>query len=176
MLTGRRPEAGPDLAGRPEYDPAVTTLRQRELAKVAELEAAGRKVALATVQRLRLGYERQGLRALVDGRAVRVTPVAGRADPRVVEAIRQAIGEDAEPVDWHGEQAAAQGQTLKLYGRATYMSSNISGGQDYVCIPRAVLGSKHTSLTIFFNACNANLQDLILQGGLSALLIQLLQA
>ena len=95
VLTGRRPEAGSDLAGRPEYDPAVTTLRQRELAKVAELEAAGRKVALATVQRLRLGYERQGLRALIDGRAVRVTPVAGRADPRVVEAIRQAIGEEA---------------------------------------------------------------------------------
>jgi hypothetical protein len=94
VLTGRRPEAGPGTAVRPEYDPAVTTLRQRELAKAAELEAAGRKVALATVQRLRLGYERQGLRALVDGRAVRVASVAGRADPRVVEAVRQAIGEE----------------------------------------------------------------------------------
>jgi hypothetical protein len=94
VLTGRRPEAAPGTVVRPEYDPAVTTLRQRELAKAAELEAAGRKVALATVQRLRLGYERQGLRALVDGRAVRVASVAGRADPRVVEAVRQAIGEE----------------------------------------------------------------------------------
>jgi putative transposase len=55
VLTGRRPECGPEYAVRPEYDPAITTLRQRELAKVAELEAAGRKVALGTVQRLRLG-------------------------------------------------------------------------------------------------------------------------
>jgi len=94
VLTGRRPEAGPGTAVRHEYDPAVTTLRQRELAKVAELEAAGRKVALATVQRLRLGYERRGLRALIDGRSVRVASSAGRADPRVVEAVRQAIGEE----------------------------------------------------------------------------------
>jgi putative transposase len=94
VLTGRRPEVGPGTAVRPEYDPAVTTLRQRELAKAAELEAAGRKVALATVQRLRLGYERRGLRALIDGRAVRVASAAGRADPRVVEAVRQAIGEE----------------------------------------------------------------------------------
>jgi len=55
VLTGRPPECGPELAMRAEYDPAITTLRQRELAKVAELEAAGRKVALGTVQRLRLG-------------------------------------------------------------------------------------------------------------------------
>ena len=57
----RTSKAGPGrTVVRPEYDPAVTTLRQRELAKAAELEAAGRKVALATVQRLRLGYSGEG--------------------------------------------------------------------------------------------------------------------
>ncbi len=45
----------------------------------AEFEAAGRKVALGTLQRLRLGYERQGLRALIDGRAIRGVSVSGRA-------------------------------------------------------------------------------------------------
>ena len=96
VLTGRPPECGPEFAVRPEYDPAITTLRQRELAKVAELEAAGRKVALGTLQRLRLGYERQGLRALIDGRAIRGVSVSGRADPRVVEAIQQVIGEETD--------------------------------------------------------------------------------
>ena len=56
-------------------------MRQRELAKVAELEAAGRKVPLSTLQRLRLGYERQGLWGLVDGRAVQRASVTGRVDP-----------------------------------------------------------------------------------------------
>ncbi len=79
LLTGRPPGCGPEFAVRPEYDPAITTLRQRELAKVAEFEAAGRKVALGTLQRLRLGYERQGLRALIDGRAIRGVSVSGRA-------------------------------------------------------------------------------------------------
>jgi putative transposase len=37
------------------------SLRQRELAKVAELEAAGHKVSFPTVKRLRLAYEKQGL-------------------------------------------------------------------------------------------------------------------
>ena len=96
VLTGRPPECGPELAMRAEYDPAITTLRQRELAKVAELEAAGRKVTLGTVQRLRLGYERQGLRALIDGRAIRGASVSGRTDPRVVEAVQQAIDEETD--------------------------------------------------------------------------------
>ena len=56
------------------------------------------------------------------------------------------------------------------------MSNNISGGQEFGYVSYAALRSKHTSLTIFFNASNANLQDLILHSSLSVLLIQLLQA
>src|SRR6266852_3210546 len=96
VLTGRPPQAGPGQAARPEYDPSATTLRQRELAKVAELEAGGHRVPLSTLQRLRLGYEREGLRALIDGRMTRGTSPAGRVDPRVVEAARQAIGEETD--------------------------------------------------------------------------------
>jgi hypothetical protein len=50
-----------DGTGEPEYDPSRVSLRQRELAKVAELEAAGHKVSFPTVKRLRLAYEKQGL-------------------------------------------------------------------------------------------------------------------
>lgn len=60
VLTGRPGECGRDHVIRPEFDPAATTLRQRELAKVSELAAAGCKVALGTLQRLRLGYEAPG--------------------------------------------------------------------------------------------------------------------
>ena len=91
VLTGKPPDVVAGQAGRPEYEPAVTTLRQRELAKVAELAAGGRRVSLKTLQRLRLGYEREGLWALVEGRATRSTSTAGRVDARVVEAAQQAI-------------------------------------------------------------------------------------
>lgn len=96
VLTGRLPDRDPGGQAKAEYDPAVTTLRQRELAKVAELEAAGRRVPLSTLQRLRLAYERQGLWGLVDGRATRSSSVTGRADPRVAEAVRQAIAEETD--------------------------------------------------------------------------------
>ncbi len=96
VLAGHPPDRSPGGQAKAEYDPAVTTLRPRELAKVAELEGAGRRVPLSTLRRLRLAYERQGLRGLVDGRAMRSSSVTGRADPRVVEAIRQAIAEETD--------------------------------------------------------------------------------
>jgi putative transposase len=86
VLAGRPPQSAPGLAAKPEYDPSATTLRQRELAKAAGLEAGGHRVPLSTLQRLRVGYEREGLRALIDGRTTRRTSPAGRVDHRVVEA------------------------------------------------------------------------------------------
>ncbi|SFM50866.1 Mu transposase, C-terminal [Saccharopolyspora antimicrobica] len=79
-----------------EYDPARRSLRQRELAKVAELTAAGHKVSFSKVKRLRLAYEKEGLWGLVDQRTARPSRPAGRADERVVEAIRRAIAEEAD--------------------------------------------------------------------------------
>ena len=72
--------------------PETRTLRQRELAKVGELAASGRRVPLSTLQRLRLSYEKRGAWGLVDHRAA---PRPGaRTDEHVLEAIAQAVGEE----------------------------------------------------------------------------------
>jgi len=94
VLSGRPPEADRRLAVRPQYDPQTRTLRQREIAKVAELEAGGQKIALSTFQRLRQRYEAQGLWGLVDGRVTRRR--ATGVDDRVVEAVRQAVAEETD--------------------------------------------------------------------------------
>jgi len=87
------PPAGPTSASRPQYDPASTTLQQRELAKLEELAAAGADVSLRTLKRRRSAYTRSGLLGLVDQRAVRGSSPTGRADDRVVDAIRVALRE-----------------------------------------------------------------------------------
>jgi putative transposase len=91
VLTGLPPDVEQDVVAKPTYDPSVTTLRQRELSKVTELAAQGRRVSLATVQRLRRRYEREGLWALVDQRTTRGASQTGRVDPRIVQAAQQAI-------------------------------------------------------------------------------------
>jgi putative transposase len=60
VLTGIPPGALPGTAPRPEYDPRRRSLRQRELAKHAELTVAGQKVALSTLKRVRRRYELEG--------------------------------------------------------------------------------------------------------------------
>jgi hypothetical protein len=92
ILTGLPPEHAPGAAPKPEYDPARVSLRQREIAKLAELEAAGHKTSLATVKRQRLAYEKDGIWGLVDQRVARLARPEGRVDDRVVEATRKAIG------------------------------------------------------------------------------------
>jgi putative transposase len=92
VVTGVPPDTGAGARPRPEYDPESRTLRQRELAKVAELAAAGSQVPLSTLQRLRLAYEKDGVWGLVDHRAAR-RPGA-RTDRRVLEAIAQAVSEE----------------------------------------------------------------------------------
>jgi transposase InsO family protein len=87
--TGLPPDALPGAVPRPGFDPAATTLAQRDAAKAAELG-----VGVRTVQQRRADYARQGLWGLVDRRAVRSWDPAGRADARLVAAIRDAI--DAE--------------------------------------------------------------------------------
>ncbi|WP_327121179.1 Mu transposase C-terminal domain-containing protein [Nocardia sp. NBC_01730] len=96
LLTGRRPDSAPSARVNAEYDPATTTLRQRELAKVRELAAAGRPVSLSTVQRMRGAYEQRGLWGLVDGRFARRAVPTGRTDARVVEAIMSAIAGETD--------------------------------------------------------------------------------
>jgi transposase InsO family protein len=92
METGLPPDAVPGADRCPSYRPEVQ-LGERERAKAAELTALfGEPVSVRTVQRMRLRYRQAGVRGLVDGRAlVRPSPT-GRADPRLVEAVREAMG------------------------------------------------------------------------------------
>jgi transposase InsO family protein len=94
VVCGRSAGAGPDAVARPEYDLAVTSLRQREIAKAAELQAAGHRMPLRTLQRLRRRYETDGVWGLVDHRSTRYSSLSGRVDDRVVDAVRRAVAEE----------------------------------------------------------------------------------
>jgi len=89
VQVGLPPDAAPDAAPRPEYDPATRILAAREQAKATELG-----VSVRTIQSRRARYARQGLWGLVDQRAVRSWEATGRADARLVAAIRAVL--DAE--------------------------------------------------------------------------------
>jgi hypothetical protein len=83
--------AEPGTVPRAGYDPAVTTLMQRERAKAAELD-----VGVRTMQQRRDRYARQGLWGLVDQRLAREWAATGRVDARLVTAIRQVIEAETE--------------------------------------------------------------------------------
>ncbi|WP_211275623.1 Mu transposase C-terminal domain-containing protein [Actinoplanes rectilineatus] len=93
VITGLPPSSEKDARCRPEFDPEIRSLRQRELTKVAELSSQGEQISFKTLQRLRRAYEREGLWALVDHRFTRLSSPTGRADERVVAAMLTAIGE-----------------------------------------------------------------------------------
>ncbi|MEV2226930.1 integrase, partial [Nocardia vinacea] len=96
VLRGTPPDSESGAGVKPEYDPRRHSLRQRELAKVAELRRLGHQVGWSTLKRLRLNYERDGIWALVDQRATRRRSASGRVDERVVAAVRTAIGEETD--------------------------------------------------------------------------------
>ncbi len=118
LITGRPPDAAPTAAGTKDYDPATTTMREREQAKVRELAAAGTEVSLATVQRMRLAYERDGLWGLVDRRFARRMSPTGRIDPRIVEATRTAIA---------GETDRSTGTVARLHRRVGQLLTELHG-------------------------------------------------
>jgi len=97
LVTGLPPGSPPGSRPRPEYDPVARTLAQREQAKAAELTAvAGTPVSEHTVRRKRRRYQARGLAGLVDWRAAPQRPARGRCDPRVLEALEQAVSEAAD--------------------------------------------------------------------------------
>ncbi|WP_245724698.1 hypothetical protein [Micromonospora citrea] len=61
VVTGRAPEAPEGAGPRPGYDPAASTLKDRDAAKAVELSAAGQPTSARTVTRMRLRYAEQGL-------------------------------------------------------------------------------------------------------------------
>jgi Mu transposase, C-terminal len=131
VLTGMAPGAAAGTPPRPEYDPAATTLRDRERAKAAELAAAGRDdVSERTLRRKRKRYEDRGLEGLVDARYDRGRSETGWADERVVAALQQVIEEATDKstrtatfLMWKTEQvlAAEHGPgTVPMPSRATF--------------------------------------------------------
>lgn len=82
-----------DATHRPRriYNLHLTSLRQRDLAKLAELDAQGIRFSLSKLERLRRSYERQGILGLVDQRLIRRDPVAGKTDQRVVDATLRVL-------------------------------------------------------------------------------------
>lgn len=91
VLDGVPAGAPPGTIPRVQYQPEVTTVSQREQAKLAELKAAGTPVTLRTFQRMRAQYVSRGVMALVDQRKLRRSKPTGRTDPRVVEALRRVL-------------------------------------------------------------------------------------
>ena len=95
VVYGLPPDAPSGARPKPQYDPERTSLTAREKAKAAELAASGRPVPVSTLKHRRQRWEAGGLAGLVDHRIARRMQPAGRADERVVAAMRQAIEEAA---------------------------------------------------------------------------------
>ncbi|KMS79939.1 integrase [Streptomyces leeuwenhoekii] len=95
VINGLPPDAEPGTKPRQEYGPG-TSVTAREKAKAAELSRAGHPVTASTVARQRRRYLTDGVVGLADGRAARKRPEFGTVDPRVVDAMRQAIKEGVD--------------------------------------------------------------------------------
>ncbi|BCI90631.1 transposase [Mycobacterium kansasii] len=89
--SGLPPNAGSGAVCRDGFDPAVTTVSERAAAKAAELG-----VSVRTVHSRRARYGQQGLWGLIDQRAAREHAVTGRADARVVAAVREALARETD--------------------------------------------------------------------------------
>ncbi|MGW3953003.1 hypothetical protein ACWEKM_19260 [Streptomyces sp. NPDC004752] len=82
VLTGLAPDAPPGTVPRPEYDPASSSLADREAAKAAEPSAElGHPVSRHTVRRRRQRYQKRGVLGMVDGRHGPRRPPRGRWTP-----------------------------------------------------------------------------------------------
>ena len=89
LETGRHPEG----KARPAYDPDLHRVEERELAKLAELKAAGTEMTQRHLQRLRQAYRDEGLIGLADKRALRSQMPGATVDPRVVAAIEKMLAD-----------------------------------------------------------------------------------
>ena len=89
LETGRHPEGPP----REAYDPSLHSMEERELAKLAELKAAGAEMTQRHLQRLRQAYRDDGLIGLADKRALRSLAPGATVDPRVIAAIEEMLAD-----------------------------------------------------------------------------------
>lgn len=126
VLTGRRVDSEAGSRPRPEFDPASRSLRQRELAKLAELRSAGHEISLYALQRQRYAYERDGLLGVVDRRHIPRRAMFGRVDERLVAAVRQAIDDETD---------VSTGTVSRLQRRVTKSLVAQYGAQDAPAMP-----------------------------------------
>ncbi|MFC5188130.1 Mu transposase C-terminal domain-containing protein [Actinomadura harenae] len=115
VITGLPSDAEEGAVPRPEYDPAWRTVMERQAAKVAELTAAGHPTSSRTLIRMRVRYEAEGLWGLVDGRA-RKAPASvsgtGRADERVVQALKEALAGQTQMSTGDGKRLMHQTEQI----------------------------------------------------------------
>lgn len=111
--SGLSPGAVPGTVARPGYDPATTSLAERQRAKAAELD-----VGVRSIERKRARYQEQGLWGLVDQRATRTFDVAGQADARLVAVVREVIA---------AETNASTGTRSRLIRRVTKRVEELHG-------------------------------------------------
>lgn len=105
--TGLPHDAAPGSMPRLGYDPRSTTLAERQRTKAAELD-----VGFRSIERKRGNYNAQGLWGLVDQRAARTFDVAGQADARLLEVLRELIAAETD---------ASTGTRSRLMRRAEKM-------------------------------------------------------
>jgi hypothetical protein len=111
VITGLPPGADDHARPRPEFNPAVHSLVEREAAKAAELAKEDVSGASArTVRRRRQRYQALGIEGLIDGRAVRKRAPGSRQDPRVLEVLTMIVVDDT----WYPRTTSAED-----YRRAT---------------------------------------------------------
>lgn len=94
VLDGIPAGSPPLTTPRPGYDPASTSLAQRERTKIAELQAAGAPVSAKSFPRYRRNYERQGIDALIDGRSVKYRSATGKVDQRYIAVLLEVLSEN----------------------------------------------------------------------------------
>ena len=155
VLTGRSAGAAEGQEPRPEFDPRLRTLTEREAAKAAELTAAGEPVSVRTLVRMRQRYESQGLWGLVDHRNTRLATPFGRVDERVIEAIAAAMDEQTD---------ASTGTRERAWRRAKEILAGRHPGQEVPLPSRATVyrvisqleGGRHTFGSAARRRSNAN--------------------
>ena len=111
---------GARVTGREAYKPKRRALSERIAAKAEELG-----VSAATVTRMRGRYRKMGLWGLVDQRKARPSSPYGRADPRLVAAIGQAMDE---------QTARSSGTRQRLRARVVALLAE-QHGPDQVPLP-----------------------------------------
>lgn len=104
--TGLPLNSPPGTRPREGYDPAVTSLAQRQQAKAVELG-----VSLRTIEGKRARCAAQGLWGLVDQRVTRTFELTGQADPRLVEVVEEML--DAETAQSTGTRSRLIRRVIK---------------------------------------------------------------